>query len=151
MPALKDFNSLLDVNKLAKIVSVANTPMYLFTHLRLNPSVFQFAKEFTTTEIISIFKNKLKRQDKNEEDLAIIYACIIALTFKRLEEVSSFLQQLHSYKLKWGDRLANIYFATVKIIDVESHTIPYNSSVIESNDSLDPDTQQNLIEIPSKE
>lgn len=70
----------LDVSAVRSVVSIANSPGFLVSRLRAMPIVAELARVCAEDELEDLAASKLKMVDPSLEDVADIYACIIALS-----------------------------------------------------------------------
>jgi len=111
-------NLKLNFENLIERLSFANTPAYLYKHYRQDSSIYKLSQENSTAELIEFLKKALCDVGSISE-LATVYAILIALTFKKPEEVTDFFVALQNSHLRWADKLAEIYFLNSSIKSVE--------------------------------
>lgn len=128
----------LDVKLLIDRLAFANTPSYLFKNFQMNSSVLLLSQKLTTEQLIENFRELKGKTEKSMEEWTMLYAVIVALTFKPLNEVRDFFTNLGKEDIKWADRLSELYFANMKVTTDSSFDLKYysnNSTSINSKSS----------------
>jgi hypothetical protein len=88
----------------ARIVTLANTPNYIFHYLRRDPTV-QALSLRSSTDLTEWLKANLLVEAETLDGLARRYAYLMALSLKDPAEYLPALELLDFSKLEWGDRL----------------------------------------------
>ena len=116
----------LDEHKLANIIMLSNTPVYMFDNFLRTESVIDFSQKNTDQELIKTFYEYCVP----EMDITnyVVYSCIVALSLKNSSYVVSFFNDLkNNTTVRWAKELADIYISRVKSISVDMFDIEYQS------------------------
>ena len=109
----------------AKMVCfVANTPHYLYKHLRNDSTVLRIAREFSTTEIIEALS--FFAGPGASEDIApvAVDAYLVAISFKPLGEFREFIENLESPNIRWLQEMKRIILANQIITNTVNLRVP---------------------------
>ena len=87
---------------------LANTPMYLYRKLRVEPFVKSLAEAYTPTELLASVNEIEKQETRNPEDVASAYAMLVALSFKEYRQTEAALEIWRPTALTWGKQIASI-------------------------------------------
>jgi hypothetical protein len=82
----------------------ANTPAYLYKHLRNLPDVNALARQLSTGELYELAKKVIGTEKTSENEL-IYYIYLIALSFKIYSESHPYLESLRTDKYRWADNI----------------------------------------------
>jgi len=93
-----------------EVYLVSNTPLYLFKRLRQLQAVQQLAHGAEAEELIEEYIRRVKAKERTMEDVAIAYACLVAMTQKESPEAISLLRSLDLTDLNWASVIRDIYF-----------------------------------------
>lgn len=115
---MKDIKGILDLNNLVDYVGFANTPTYLYKHFRLDDSIANLSKELQVNDLVSEFMLIMKKEVKSLDDVAILYACLFALTLKPVEEVYDIMKAMQFAPFRWVDKIATMYLSNITL-DIE--------------------------------
>jgi hypothetical protein len=103
----------------------ANTPSYLYEHLKNLGEVENLAKKLTHQELYNICKRTLDKKEKNHESELAFYIALIALSLKSYSEFFKYLELLKTSEYKWANHIISLIISnyepvTTAIINVES-------------------------------
>lgn len=132
---MTDLNN-LDIKLLLDRLAFANTPSYLFKNFQMNSSVLLLSQKLTTEQLIENFKGLKVKHEKTMEEWTMLYAVIVALTFKPSHEVNEFFKKLKLVDIRWADKLSDLYFTNFKVTTDSSFDLKYqinNNASIRSN------------------
>ncbi len=99
--------NILNVDALANIYMVANTPSYLFRHYRNNSSVQDFADAHSIEELAAEIQrvSSIALDQRTVDDIAVAYAAVVGLTFKDAAQVDAVIANLDFSKILWAQRI----------------------------------------------
>ena len=97
-------DSSLDMECLRDIYLCANTPIYLYTRFRREPSVQALARDHEADELINWLKQLLESRDSEAGENIQTYAVLASLSFKTKQEISQ-LEALSCTNVEWFDKL----------------------------------------------
>lgn len=83
----------------------ANTMPYIYSRYRRLPMLASLAERFPADEIAESIRTRLKNLE-SDEDLAVIYGLIVALSFKPYSESRDILNELRHQSVAWVGDLA---------------------------------------------
>jgi hypothetical protein len=115
----------LNIDNLAQILILSNTPYYLFKKFSNDESVKSLAFDNSSEKLINFFYAYIKRNIKKTEELVVLYSIIVALSFKTKREVSEFFNQLDKLNIKWGNYFKNIYLSRLIPESISSFDLQY--------------------------
>lgn len=100
----------IEVQSLAQVFLVANTPAYLVKHFRRSDSVQRLANEASTEELVQLYERAAGNRTLDE--LTVLgYAALVALTLQNTNKARRALQQLSGGPhLDWGPRIIQQFF-----------------------------------------
>lgn len=79
----------LNIGALVEHYALANTPRYLYRHIRSEVSVEALAAAATVDEILAEIDLRTAKSDRATNDVALAYALLVSLSFKNIGEVRS--------------------------------------------------------------
>lgn len=95
---------------ISEIYFLANTPSFLYNMLRQD-SYVQFLSNHDSKELISEFEKKSSQPIYTIEDMSLMYAILVALTIKPLNETKEFLQKVEErIKFEWFADIIKLFF-----------------------------------------
>ncbi len=107
-------------SSLGEIILVSNTPQFLFRRLRENYTVRKIAERFTTKQIIQDLRKWGKTLKSADEPEAMVYAHLVALSFKDLGEYQREVESL-AFPIRWFPHIKEMVLRS----DIDSsHTYP---------------------------
>ena len=93
--------------------------MYLYKHFREDPTIQQLGKTYSTQELMESFSMILPDIHEAVDNLVVLYAIIMALTFKKYQDVREFFVGLSSYSnIQWANALKNLFMSLSKITEI---------------------------------
>jgi hypothetical protein len=87
---------------------LANTPRYLYRHLREDPSVEAFAKLSTPKELVAAIIRIEKQPERSAEDISLAYVMLVALSFQDYRDVTAALSGWRPQVLRWATHIISI-------------------------------------------
>ncbi len=126
--AESDMKTTVDAPKsVVDIYFLANTPYYLYAMLRRDSFVISLSSKDSNT-LIQEFKDKANAGIRSQEEMASLYATLVALTFKPMAEVRDFMSSIkEGASYEWFPDIINLFFANYK------DDLVFNNIVIENN------------------
>jgi hypothetical protein len=115
---MKTIKETININYLSERLGFANTPAYLYKHFKQDTSIYDLSKLYSTTELMSFLKDSFNSSN-SLENLTVLYAIIIALTYKQEEEVKPIFEALKSSSIRWADKISDIYFSNNSVKNFE--------------------------------
>jgi hypothetical protein len=117
------------VREFREIYLFSNTPLYLFKKLRQLQAVQQLAQNSDAKELFEEYLRRVKEVERTLDDVAIAYACLVALTYKERREAISIFQLINPIDLQWVSAIRDLYFIKLPIentssIKIVNHQIP---------------------------
>jgi hypothetical protein len=125
-------------DSVASTYVVANTPMFLYKHLRNDPTVFRISTDFDTSEILELLNYYADGPgSRRHESLAAAYAFLVSLSFKPAPEFEKDLRSFESPHLRWLAPIKDLILAenptrTVQI-NIPLMQIPRNVETAQVN------------------
>jgi hypothetical protein len=113
-----------------EVYLVSNTPLYLFKRLRRLPAAQQLARALSGEELAAEYLRRTKAQNRTPDDVAIAYACLIAITHKDPPEAVSVLRSLDLTGLAWAPAIRDLF--TAKVPAGRSHYITITAPAVPS-------------------
>jgi len=108
---------LIDEDSIKEILLVANTPNFLYKRMRENKNIQLIANQYSTIELLDIFNDAYKKIEEGS-NLLILYAVVFSLSYKPHSEVNEFFNKLHEIKIRWSDKIKDIYLTSRKAISL---------------------------------
>src|ERR1700760_2584573 len=100
MQIMKNIKDDLNTSNLIERLGYANTPAYLYKHYRQDQTVYDLSKSYSIEDLVNYLKDNLNNV-KSIEDLVVVYATIISLTFKDEKDVKDIFIALKGSPLRW--------------------------------------------------
>lgn len=101
----------LNLRQLGRIYLLANIPSYLYRHYRANPTVQDFAKKNTVSDLFSMVARIGRREDRTLDEITQAYAALVALTFKNSQDVKSARAQVSLDGINWAEDILALGFS----------------------------------------
>lgn len=131
---------ILNIDALANIYIVANTPSYLLRHFKNNQSVQQFADMHSAEELAEAIArvSSIAISDRTMDDIVVAYAAIVGLTFKNASKVEAVTATLDFHNIHWGRKILFLWepYPTVEATMDTPRKLP-----VEPNMSMSVDIQ----------
>ena len=89
---------------------LANTTSFLYSMLRKDFYIVNYLSQRPASELINFFNEKKNKPIAKMDEMAMMYAIIVALTFKERKEVEGFFADVSKIKYEWFSDLVNLYF-----------------------------------------
>ena len=117
------------IREIREVYLVSNTPLYLYKRLRQLEAVHHLASAVTGKDLLAEYLKRAKAKDRTPDDVAIAYACLVAITLRDLDEADPLLRSLESTSLNWAPAIRDLCFAKTPVgkshrIIIERSTIP---------------------------
>ena len=90
------------VGEIRAVYLVSNTPLYMFKRMRRLPVVQQLATALSGPELVAQYLLRARKKDRTPDDIAVAYACLVALTCRPSGEATSLLESVDLSGLQWG-------------------------------------------------
>jgi hypothetical protein len=103
----------IDLLAVMRHYMLANTPRYLYWHLRAEPSVASLAGSSTPRELLAFVSAYEEKPERTAEDVAIAYAMLVALSFQDRRAVLEALADWHPSALTWASHILSIISETM--------------------------------------
>lgn len=113
-----------------EIFLCANTPGYLYTHLRQAKEVEVLAEQSSTDGLYAIGRHALEGEQKNLERELSFYIAVIALSLKPYSEISIYLTRLKTDKYKWANSIISLVKTKYRLVTVEAIDIIYEPKIV---------------------
>ena len=125
-----------EIERLAGIYLVANTPYFLYSKFR-NDRYVQALGKYSFEQITKTIQEIGTKGIDTIEELAFVYALYISLTYKEYEKVSKYFQTEGAITFEWFPDVRSIYISSY---------IPFSTAEISIGDSPQPTvgTEQQL-------
>src|SRR4051794_7146596 len=95
----------LDIDKLEHVLAIANTPNYLYRHLRENVGIDLLAKDTSVAELFEFIQSFMEVEEATFKMEAVAYAALIALTYKPVSEVDAWIEQHGIPPMRWATHI----------------------------------------------
>lgn len=105
----------LDPKEIVTAYVYANTPMYLYQHLRSIESLRELATESPISSLVEEYNEKTTKEKREEADIAIAYAMLIAVTFLEYRKALDAFDRFDLSRLDWGRDIKGIFIRTSPI------------------------------------
>jgi len=99
----------LDINEINSVYLFANTPKYLYRHLRHIQSVQELSRHATLQNLVDEYNEITSPTAKSSEDIAIAYALLITVTFWEYQQALAALNKFDLSRLEWGNEMKDIF------------------------------------------
>lgn len=96
-------------NSLGTIYVAANAPDRLYDDLRHTEVVFRVAQAFSAKELVNAVLIIDSKDSRSVEDVALAYACTVALTFKAYPEIKDALEGATIKNLQWVGAIVELW------------------------------------------
>jgi len=112
----------LDLRSAEKVLLYANTPYYVYKHLRTDKNVLYISENLSSEEIISELEELMTRHELSRVESVKAYSYLIALTFINDKASLHFLRTVyHDPKIRWFKELINLHLSS--FVSTNQHTI----------------------------
>ena len=105
----------LDPKEIVTAYVYANTPMYLYRHLRSIEPLRELATESSINSLVEEYNERTTKEKRTEADVAIAYAMLIAVTFLEYSEALAAFDRFDLCRLDWGRDVRDIFIRTSPI------------------------------------
>jgi len=99
----------LDTKEINSVYLFANTPKYLYRHLRHIQSVQELSQRATLQNLVDEYTKITSPIARSSEDIAAAYALLIAVTFWEYQEALAALGKFDLSRLEWGNDMKDIF------------------------------------------
>lgn len=110
----------VNIDDLCQVYLLANTPRYLFRHLKEHDGVKWMSEHFSIEELVTIYSDNERTRKRSVEHVAMAYAALIALYYKNYEKVELILGALATSGLRWAPDVVDILRKTARVVSVNS-------------------------------
>lgn len=116
-------------NSLTDIYLVSNTPSFLYETMRKSDIVKDYLANLDKKELFQEFSQRVNSSISTATDLAELYAILIALTFKKGEDIQGFFKYVNdNIKFEWFAKIANYYLSNQSTSDSFTFNVTSSSS-----------------------
>lgn len=136
---------LLNCPALLRHYMLANTPVYLYRHLRAEPSVESLAGSATPEELLAAVSAFETQPNRSAEGAAVAYAMLVALSFQNYRTVQQALAKWRPRTLRWATHIIAIIGQTAIATNVVRVKAPSGHVAAVSQQNRTPTT---VVEIP---
>lgn len=135
-----------NIERITGLYTISNTPRFLYSKLREDIFVQDIAKRMSEEDIMREIIERGKVGIRSIQELALMYAMYISLTFKNYKKVEIFYNNDGKINFEWFADFRTIYFATYR------HTNYFEISgtpnkIVEQMNHLDTKQFNNTIEL----
>jgi hypothetical protein len=102
-------NNQINLTEVVSAYLFANTPMYLYRHLRSNPSIKELAENTTLEVLVKEYGIRTSKEKRTAEEVAVAYALLVAVTFLGYSQASAAFRQFDLSRLDWGNDIRDIF------------------------------------------
>ena len=88
---------------------VANTPGFLYRHMREEPTVQRLAEERSVEELSESIREVNDTEERDASEVALAYACLIALTLKFTKPAEVAINELVCPNLEWLPSIVSLW------------------------------------------
>jgi len=125
----------IDVHEIDQVYLVANTPSYLFKHLRACNSVQWMAANLNVEQLEELYRKNRGEEDLTKHSAALAYALIAALSLHEYSAVAETLKRIPVNELSWGRQF---------IETAISQAIPFTQQTIRLSPRITPNKKNNI-------
>jgi len=98
--------------QLNDIYLVSNTPSFLFETMRKSNIVNDYLANLDEQELFKEFNERVSKPITNTSEIAELYAILIALSFKKGEDIQGFFKYINEkVKFEWFSKIAEYYLS----------------------------------------
>jgi len=108
----------LDLKQVITAYLFANTPMYLYRHLRYIDSVEELGKRTTLKALVKEYDKRTSKEQRSTKDIAVAYALLVAITFWEYRRALAAFDDFELSRLNWGNDIKDIFISTSPITDI---------------------------------
>jgi hypothetical protein len=99
----------LDIKEINSVYLFANTPKYLYRHLRHIQSVQELSQRATLQNLVDEYNKITSPTTRSSEDIAAAYALLIAVTFWEYQKALATFEKFDLSRLEWGNDIKDIF------------------------------------------
>lgn len=104
-------NDKINLKEVVSEYLFANTPMYLYKHLRSNASIKELAKNTTLEVLLKEYDRRTSKEERTAEEAAVAYALLVAVTFLGYSQALAAFRQFDLSRLDWGNDIMDIFIS----------------------------------------
>lgn len=108
----------LELKQINSAYLFANTPKYLYRHLRHIQSVQELSKNTTLQNLVDEYNEITSPTRKSSEDVAIAYALLIMVTFWEYQKALVAFGKFDLSRLEWGNDIKDIFVTNAPINNI---------------------------------
>ncbi len=133
------------IEDLVGIVISANTPRYLYKHFHRSEFVARLAETHSSEALVGIIRETQAKDLRSAEDIALAYACLIALTIRPSTKALPLLATLDAPSLAWSREIVEIHLsAFVPVAAIDVHVPTPTGSTTDTSSHARKDTRVKL-------
>jgi hypothetical protein len=146
---MRAVSDILDIRNLAEVVLLANTPGYIYSRYRRDPSVREMAEHFDAPRLITMLEEFAKSAGSALEDRAKAYATLVSLSFRPAPELQT-LYHVSLPNIEWFDRIKALVLADAPRTTRYSIDVPQTptGTKLEESSGAEPTIQHFSFRIP---
>ena len=123
-------------NQLRDIYLVSNTPSFLYETMKKSDIVKDYLSKFDKKDLFIEFSSRIKETITDTSDIAILYALMISLTFKKDKDVTGFFKYISdTIKFEWFSKIADYYLSNQTTSETFTFQVNPPSKIEEINQS----------------
>lgn len=103
----------LNIDELAQIFILANTPNYLYKNYSSDPSINKLAEGYSSEDLITVFREINRKEITSCEDVVLFYSVIVALSKKPSKDVRELFKEMNGLSFRWAKQISEIYFSKI--------------------------------------
>lgn len=131
----------IDLQNLLAIYAYANTPSYLYRRMRADQSLINLARSIDPKELIQLYNDHIKKDQRPIEDTVIGYSLLVTITLLNNHKLaSSLLQEINPKLLEWGERIRQIYESEATPNSIQIIQIPFEPPQINKESKTETST-----------
>lgn len=139
--------SQLNLATLSDIYAVSNTPTYLYRHFRTDSSVQHLGKIEPTEDLMALARHICTQEGKTLSDIVAIYASLVALSFKPLNEIKDATAR-EIPQIRWASELINLAAAEASTATFTLEDRSVSSSITLSQGPQLTESTYNIVDVP---
>jgi hypothetical protein len=103
------------IREISNIYMLANTPMFLYRHMRQLTYLENLAKNNDLEVLLIEYERRTIKKDRLPEDIAIAYAILIAIAHLEYSVALKYFSKFDLSRLKWGNEIKNIFHTRIPV------------------------------------
>lgn len=116
----------LDIKEINGVYLFANTPKYLYRHLKHIQSIQELSQHATSQNLVDAYNEITSPTTKSSQDTAIAYALLITVTFWEYQRALAAFGKFDLSRLEWGNDMKDIFRTNAPINTIFKMDMPAN-------------------------